>query len=84
MLKNLTITVEEDALRWAKKKAAEDETSVSRMVGKILEREMRLKDDYAQAHQKFLKARARLLAAGTGIDASQRMTREEANTRPPK
>src|ERR1035437_8212771 len=34
VLKNVTITVEEDALRWARKQAAEENTSVSKLVGR--------------------------------------------------
>jgi hypothetical protein len=41
VLKNVTITVEEDVLKWARKRAAEENTSVSRLLGEALKREMR-------------------------------------------
>ena len=46
VLKNLTITVEEDAIRWARRKAAEENTSVSKLVGRMLEDKMRQTGEY--------------------------------------
>lgn len=34
--RNMTITVEEDVARWARVKAAEQDTSVARLVGEML------------------------------------------------
>lgn len=39
MLKNVTVTLEEETLRWARIKAAEKGTSVSKLLGQILEQE---------------------------------------------
>ncbi len=36
-MKNLTITMDEDVARWARRAAAEREMSVSRFVGEVLE-----------------------------------------------
>ena len=57
VLKNVTITLEEDALRWARREAADKGTSVSKLVGKIIERERRQTDDYWKAfeHWKTIK-----------------------------
>jgi hypothetical protein len=55
VLKNVTITVEEEALRWARHQAAEQSTSVSKLVGQMLEREMRNRDSYWQAYEKWKK-----------------------------
>src|SRR5271165_6009072 len=41
VLKNITITVSEEAARWARRKAAEENTSVSKLVGRMLEEQMR-------------------------------------------
>jgi hypothetical protein len=38
--RNVTIRFPEEAVRWARGKAADEDTSVSRMVGALLEREM--------------------------------------------
>ena len=42
----MTITVREEVALWARKKAAEENTSVSRLVGRMLEGQMRLTDEY--------------------------------------
>jgi hypothetical protein len=46
VLKRITITVSEEAARWARKKAAEENTSVSKLVGRMLEDQMRRTDEY--------------------------------------
>ena len=77
MLKNVTITVEEDALRWARKQAAEENTSVSKLVGRMLEDKMRRTDGYWAAYEKW-KSLEPLSIPGLAAD---RLTREEANER---
>ncbi len=75
-LRNLTITVEEEVARWARRKAAEEDTSVSKLVGRMLEREMRLNDDYWRAYERWKQ-----LAPLQGIDAGRPATREEIHER---
>lgn len=75
MLKNVTITVEEEALRWARKQAAEKNTSVSKLVGRMLEDKMRLTDEYWEAYEKMKR-----IKPIPGL-AANRLTREEANER---
>src|ERR1035437_7898616 len=53
VLKNVTITVDEDALRWAKKHAAEKNTSGSKLVGRMLEDKMRQTDEYWAAYERM-------------------------------
>jgi hypothetical protein len=72
----MTITVSEDAARWARRKAAEENTSVSKLVGRMLEDQMRLTDEYWLAYE-----RVKRMKPIPGIDASKRMTREEAHER---
>lgn len=76
VLKRITITVSEEAARWARKKAAEENTSVSKLVGRMLEDQMRGNDDYWRAYEQWKK-----LKPIPGLDASHRLTREEANER---
>lgn len=76
VLKNMTITVSEEAARWARKKAAEENTSVSKLVGRMLEDQMRQSDEYWAAYEKFKR-----IKPIPGIDAAHRLTREEANAR---
>jgi hypothetical protein len=72
----MTITVSEDVARWARKKAAEENTSVSKLVGRMLENQMRLSDGYWQAYERWKKA-----GGVKGIDASRRLSREQAHAR---
>lgn len=52
-LKNVTVTLEPEAARWARVEAARRETSVSRLLGDLLEREMRGHEAYDRAMQRF-------------------------------
>ncbi len=54
-MKNLTITVDETALEWARMEAAKRNTSVSRLVGELLAEKMRHDDAYAVAMRDALK-----------------------------
>ena len=76
MLKNLTITVSEDAARWARRKAADENTSVSKLVGRMLEDQMRLTDDYWKAYEAW-----KALRPEKGMGAANRMSRTEVHER---
>ncbi|HEX4133840.1 MAG TPA: hypothetical protein VHY84_04390 [Bryobacteraceae bacterium] len=75
MLKNVTITLTEEVALWARKRAAEENTSVSRLVGKMLETQMRQSDDYREAYRRWQELKP------MDIDAELRLTREEAHVR---
>jgi hypothetical protein len=75
VLRNVTITLDAEVLRWARKKAAEEDTSVSKLVGQMLEREMRRTDQYWAAWEKMKR-----LAPLPGV-ARNRLSRQEANER---
>jgi hypothetical protein len=47
--RNVTITLEEDVARWARIKAAEQDTSISQLVGDMLKEEMQREGAYAAA-----------------------------------
>jgi hypothetical protein len=74
--KNITIKVSEEAAHWARRKAAEENTSVSRIVGEMLERQMRLTDDYWRAFDHW-KSNRPVGQAG----AQERMNREDVHER---
>jgi len=74
----MTITVPEEVARWARKEAAEKNTSVSRLVGRMLEQEMVRRDEYWEAYRKWKK-----IKPIKGFDASKRLSRNEANYRRP-
>ena len=75
-LKNVTITVDENVARWARRKAAEENTSVSKLVGRMLEREMRVNDGYWRAFEHWKQ-----LSRIPGQDAEPRLTREQLHER---
>jgi len=52
-MKNVTITLENDVLRWAKIRAASEDTSVSRMLGEELRRKMLTEQSYELAKKRF-------------------------------
>jgi len=52
-MKNVTITLEEDVLRWAKIWAARHDASVSRMLGEELRRKMLAEERYERARRRF-------------------------------
>jgi SHS2 domain-containing protein len=75
-LKNVTITLTEEAARWARRKAAEENTSVSKLVGQMLEEEMRRTDAYWQAFERIKR-----MKPISGLDAAHRLSREETHDR---
>src|SRR5438552_17097346 len=76
VLKNVTITVNEQAVRWARKKAAEENISLSKLVGRMLEDQMRRSDDYRKAYQKWKR-----INPIAGIEAAHRLSRDELHAR---
>ena len=76
VLKNITITVPEEVARWARRKAAEENTSVSKLVSRMLENQMHLSDEYWRAYERWKK-----IATIKGISAAERLSREEAHER---
>jgi len=76
VLKNITINVSEEAALWARKKAAEENTSVSKLVGRMLENQMRMTDEYWRAFARWKK-----IGGIKGVDAAHRLSREEAHER---
>jgi hypothetical protein len=76
VLKNMTITVREEVARWARRKAAEENTSVSKLVGRMLENQMRVSDEYWRAYHRWKK-----IAGIKGIDAAHRLSRQQAHAR---
>ena len=75
VLKNVTVSLPEEVAHWARMKAAEEGTSVSRLIGKMLESQMRQTDDYGEAYRKWRDLPA------INLDAGNRLSREEAHVR---
>lgn len=72
-LKNVTITVKPEVAQWARRQAAEKNTSVSKLVGEMLEKEMRQTDEYWAAFERWKQ----ILPVIEGLSASERGPREE-------
>lgn len=67
VMKNVTITLDEETARWARIRAAELNTSVSRLVGEMLRDLMRDEEAYRLARQEYLGLKPKILKnAGTG------------------
>ena len=77
MARNVTIKISEEAFLWARRKAAEENTSLSRLIGQMLERQMRLADEYWRAFEHWKSNRRPLAAKG----AAERLGREELHER---
>ncbi len=78
VLRNITITVSEETARWARLKAAEENTSVSKLVGRMLEDQMRQSDQYRRAYE-----RVKRIKPVPGFDASKRLNRVQVHERRP-
>src|SRR6266568_23485 len=76
VLKSITIRVSEEAARWARRKADEDNTSVSKLVGRMLENQMRIGNQYWHAYDRWKK-----IGSIKGINAAGCLSREQVHER---
>jgi len=53
-MKNITITLDEQAAAWARVQAAKRNMSLSRYLGELVRKEMRHSREYEEAYQAFL------------------------------
>ncbi len=53
-MKNVTITLQEDVARWVRIRAAELDSSVSRLVGEMLKDKMQEEESYSAAMQQYM------------------------------
>jgi len=76
-MRNVTITLEDEVARWARVRAARNDTSVSRLVGEMLQEQMLLEESYRQAKDSFFAVKPRPLAA----EGTSYPSREEVHER---
>ena len=76
-MKNITITLDEATARWARRLAARQNTSVSRLVGEVLGEKMRDECRYELAMRESLSLRPRPL----GAPGQRYATRDELHDR---
>lgn len=60
-MKNVTITLDEEVARWARIRAAEQNTSVSRLVGEMLKEKMRAEEAYLLAMKQYFAQKPKAL-----------------------
>jgi len=75
-MKNVTVKLDDDVAHWARVWAAEHNTSVSRILGRLLKRMKKEKTGYAQAMQQFLSVEPQALK-----DSSDYPSRDELHER---
>ncbi len=80
---NLTITTDEETLRWVRVEAAKRNTSVSKLVGEMLAEQRRKSDEYERAMEEYLASPPwPLPAEQPRPDGRYWPTREELYDRP--
>lgn len=62
-MKNITISLDDEVAHWARVWSAKNDTSVSRMLGKLLKKRMSEETGYAAAMQQFLSSSPTALKA---------------------
>ena len=70
VMKNVTITLDEKVARWARIRAAEQNTNVSRLVGELLREKMTDEEKYLIAMQQYLSQPPDLLSQPTDFVSS--------------
>ena len=60
-MKNVTITLDEEVARWARIRAAEQNTSMSRLVGEMLKEKMQEEEAYLLAMEQYLAEKPQVL-----------------------
>ena len=75
-MKNVTVTMEEDVLEWVRVKAARDNASVSRYLGKLVE-QARARDS---AYERAMRAALKFEPLRMPKDARY-LSRDKANSR---
>ena len=78
MPKRITISLDPKVLLWARRRAADEGISVSKLIGRLLEKEGA--DAYWRAYEEWKRLPSDL-GAPEPIDASKSMTRDEVHER---
>ena len=74
LVRNVTITLDEETAKWARIEAARHDTSVSRWVGQMLEERRRNSQDYERAQSSYLERPSALLKrAGASLPTRDKL-----------
>jgi plasmid stability protein len=60
-MKNVTITLDEEVARWARIRAAKEDTSLSRLIGEMLRKKMSDENHYQASMQHYLSKSSTVL-----------------------
>jgi hypothetical protein len=77
-MKNVTVTLDDEAMRWARVRAAEKSMSLSRFLGELVHERMRHSIEYVEAMNGWRNAKPIRLK---NDPADRYLTREEAHDR---
>lgn len=75
-MKNITVSVDEEIYHRARLKAAEKKTSVSALVKGFLTEIVEEESDFERLQREEQELRAKLVAEGRGLSASENLPRE--------
>jgi hypothetical protein len=56
-MKNVTVSLKENVAHWARVKAAEQDKSLSKFLGELLEERMSHESDYEAARRRFMRGK---------------------------
>jgi hypothetical protein len=76
--RNITIAIDDELAHWARRKAADGNTSVSKLIGGLLEREMHASDQYWRACEAW---KNRGVEPGLKVDPYRPLNRAEIHAR---
>jgi plasmid stability protein len=76
-MKNLTVSLDDDTYRRARLRAAEMDKSLSALVREFLNKMSTEETEFERLARLERELRAKLKAEGRGLDASQRLSRDE-------
>lgn len=80
-MKNVTVTLDEEVARWARVRAAELDISVSRMLGDLLQEEMRRQTTYQTEMRQFLVRERRPINANGSTYPTRDALHDRTNLR---
>jgi hypothetical protein len=74
VLKSVTIRITQEAARWVRQRADEENTTVSKLIGGMLESQMRTENQYWHAYDRWKK-----IGSIRGVNAAGRLSRAQAH-----
>jgi hypothetical protein len=73
VMRNVTITLDEETARWARVEAAHRDMSVSRLIGQLLREQMRAQATYEEAMRRYLARAPTVLKGAEGYPGREEL-----------